>query len=314
MKLMNISLIIAIFITAASAEQGYTISFGPLPSVVAGSPVPLDSTQFVFVGPNISQLTISYPSVLAGTPSADRISFVVGKLDQVKPAVSSSVTDGPAGAYTYTYAIHNDLSATDGIQVWSLSLPASDAATSASHPSWNTTMEVGSPSTVLPPAGMVGLTPVLFASWHAPANGAVRPNSTVSGFQIVSHYRPGLTFVYARSAEDYAVPATLPAPVSSQLDVMRQRDWMNKRITGIGPRFPDDWTRDVVAADFRDGIARLIVAGELDASSNFVTMLNTSLDTIISSQGAPIPLASVIAVAGSQLEKNIANAISLSLQ
>lgn len=314
MKLINISLIAAVFITAASAQQGYTISFGPLPSVVAGSPVPLDSTQFVFAGPNISQLTVSYPSVLAGTPSADRVTFVVRKLDQVKPILSSSVTSGAVGAYTYTYAIRNDLSATDGIQVWSLSLPASDGATSASHPSWNTTMDVASPSTALPPAGMIGVTPVLFATWHAPANGAAGRNSTVSGFQIVSHYRPGLTFVYARSAEDYVVPATLPAAVSSQLDVMRQRDWMNKRITGIGPRFPDDWTRDVVAADFRDGIARLIVAGELNADSNFVMLLNTSLDTIISSQGAPIPLANVIAAAGSQLEKNIANAISISLQ
>jgi hypothetical protein len=312
MKVINVSLILAAIAATAGAQQGKTISFGPVPGVAAGSTVPLDSAQFVFIGPNFGQLTISYPSVLGGTQSADRITFVVRKLDQVVPVVSSSVAAGTAaGSYSYTYMIGNSSPAGDQIKVWSLAVPATDAVDSASHSSWTTSQETAAGS---PAAGLVGITPVALASWHAPAGGAIAASSAVSGFHVTSRYRPGLTFIYARSGEDYALPAPLPAQVSSQLDVMRQRDWMNKRVVGIGPRFPSDWTRDIIAADFKGGIARLIQTGDLDASSAFVTMLNGSLDVVINTQGASTPFAPVVALAGTQLEKNIANAISISLQ
>jgi hypothetical protein len=248
MKVINVSLILAAIAATAGAQQGKTISFGPVPGVAAGSTVPLDSAQFVFIGPNFGQLTISYPSVLGGTQSADRITFVVRKLDQVVPVVSSSVAAGTAaGSYSYTYMIGNSSPAGDQIKVWSLAVPATDAVDSASHSSWTTSQETAAGS---PAAGLVGITPVALASWHAPAGGAIAASSAVSGFHVTSRYRPGLTFIYARSGEDYALPAPLPAQVSSQLDVMRQRDWMNKRVVGIGPRFPSDWTRDIIAADF----------------------------------------------------------------
>jgi len=314
-KLINVTLVLAATVTSLGAQQGGTASFGPIPAVAAGSAIPLDSTQFVFVGPNFSQLTISYPSALAGTPSADRVTFVINKLDQVVPVVSSSVTAGAAtGSFNYVYALQNGSSARGPIGLWSLAVPATDAVDSASHASWTTTQETTAAAPTGGLTGLVGITPVAFASWHAPANAAIAAGSAVSAFQLTSRYRPGLTFIYARSGEDYAVPSTLPVQVSSQLNVMRQPDWMNKRAVGIGPRFPSDWTRDVIAADFKDGVTRLIQTGDLDASSTFVAMLNTSLITVINTQGASTPLASVIAAAGTQLEKNIANAISISLQ
>jgi hypothetical protein len=74
------------------------------------------------------------------------------------------------------------------------------------------------------------------------------------------------------------------------------------------------WTRDVIAADFKNGVAQLIRAGSLDASSPFVTAVNSKLDVLINLQGAGSALNDVIAAASSTLEKNIANAMAVSLQ
>lgn len=38
--------------------------------------------------------------------------------------------------------------------------------------------------------------------------------------------------------EDYALPSPIPAQVNNQSDVIGRRDWTNRRVVGIGPRFP----------------------------------------------------------------------------
>jgi hypothetical protein len=77
----------------------------------------------------------------------------------------------------------------------------------------------------------------------------------------------------------------------------RRKEWINKRILGIGPRFPKEWTRDVVAADFKNGIAQMISAGQLSMTSPFVQSINSSLDLLIAAQGACVPLDAVLAIA-----------------
>ena len=78
--------------------------------------------------------------------------------------------------------------------------------------------------------------------------------------------------------------------VNDQLAVMRQPDWMNSRVLAIGPRFPREWSRDVIAADFKYGIAHMVRLGLLNATSNFVGLLNANLDTLIANGGPGTPL------------------------
>ena len=299
--------------SAPTAGQGLRPIFSPIPTVVAGYTVPVESPQYVFLGPTVNQLTISYPAALGGGTSSERIALTVKMLNQVKLIVSSTVTANSNGSYDYSYSIANDPSASDGVKVWSIAMPAIDAVLSASHPSWAFSQQPAN-ADPNPPKGTVSMSPVVLANWNSPATSPLQPNATVAGFHVESAYLPGFTLFYARSDEDYAVPAALPTAVNNQLAVMRQRDWMNSRALAIGPRFPKEWTRDVIAADFKDGVARLIESGNLDATSNFVTLLNSALDTLIGAQGAAIPLDSTIAAAGSPTEKSIANAISISLR
>jgi hypothetical protein len=300
------------FLSLLSAQQ-LRILLSPIPAIAPGATIPFDSPQFVFVGPNISQLTISYASSLAGIGSTERTTLLVKKLDQVVPSVSSGVVKTPTGTYEYKYSLGNGTTAADPISVWSIAIPVIDGILSASHPSWTVSQDLVATGD-LPARGSFSMSPVLLASWHAFSREVIGANTAASGFVLESPYRPGLTLIYARSAEDYSVPATLPAQVSAQLDIMRQRDWMNKSLIGVGPRFPNDWTRDVIAADFKNGVAQLIRAGSLDASSPFVTAVNSKLDVLINLQGAGSALNDVIAAASSTLEKNIANAMAVSLQ
>jgi hypothetical protein len=304
----------AILGTAAAQQPQPSAGFSPIPTIAAGSTIPIDSPQFVFLGPTITQLTIAYPAARGGTPSSTgQISVTVKMLNQVIPTVSSTVATNADGTYHYAYSIANDPASPDPIKVWSIAMPAIDAATSATHPSWIYS-QVPASTDPNPAKGMVSLSPIIMATWSAPSNQPLPHGGSVPGFLVNSPYRPGLTIMYARSDNDYALPSGLPASVISQLAPMRQPGWMNKRIDGIGPRFPEEWTRDVIAADFKNGIARLIASGELSSSSPFVTALNSALDTLIGAAGASIPLGSVIAATGTPMEANIASAIAVSLQ
>lgn len=304
-------LIVALIVGVATASAQTTPMFSPVPTVTPGYVIPFDSTDYVFVGPNISQLTISYPPSLAGQTSSERITFTVRALNLVKPTVSTTVSANPNGSFDYTYSISNDASSPDPINVWSIAMPAVDAATSASHPTWGFTQQSANWDPE-PPKGTVSMSPVILGNWQAPATGSVVGGASIAGFKVNSPYLPGFTLIYARSAVDYAVPAGLPPTVNRQLNLARQRDWMNKRLIGIGPRFPADWPANVIAADFKDGMARLTASGALSPTSSFVTALNSALDVIIAGQGA-VPL-TVIAAAQTSTEKSIASAVSVSLK
>ncbi len=234
-------------------------------------------------------------------------------LNRVKPVLSTTVTKNDDGTYDYSYGLQDDPTARDPIKVWSIAMPAGDAVVSATQASWVATLEPvpGNPN---PPGGTVSMSPVALATWRESKGALIGVGGTVSGFHLTSSYLPGFTVIYARSDEDYAVPANLPSAVAAQLQVMRQRDWMNKRVLGIGPRFPRAWSRDTIAADFKDGIAHLTATGDLDPSSRFVTALNAVLGALTTARGAAVPLDSALATAATPLEQTIANAVSVSLQ
>src|SRR5258708_14196850 len=94
------SLFTLLIIVAAAAHAQTSAGFSPVPTVAAGSSIPLDSPQFVFLGPTTRQLTISYPAELGGASSASgRITLVTKMLHQVKTTLSRTVSRNADGTY-----------------------------------------------------------------------------------------------------------------------------------------------------------------------------------------------------------------------
>lgn len=310
------TIVILCMLLAATAFAQAVVSGGlsPIPTIAAGTAVPDSSPQLVFLGPNIGTLTLSWPSALVpNSASSGRMTASVSMLNQVQAGISTIVTANSDGTYNYAYTVSNAPGAAHPIKVWSIGMPAIDGALSATHSSWQAALEQVS-TAPNPPTNTVSMGTVALTTWSSPIGAAIPAGGSVTGFNVTSNYLPGFTIVYARSDTDYSLPANLPAQVTQQLAVMRQRDWMNQRLLAIGPRFPKGWTRDVIAADFKNGISRLVSAGILSSSSPFVAALGPALDALIASGGAPVPLEAAISAAASAQEKSIANAVSISLQ
>lgn len=215
---MNTSLVCVVVSVACAAacfgQQAQTFAgFSPVPTITAGAAIPDDSLQYVFLGPTIRDVTLSYPRGLAsGTRSGLRQTYKLRMLNQVAPTVSTAVTANADGSYDYTYTVQNDATAVDPIRVWSIAMPAVNAVSSAHHSVWSVTAEAA-PGNAAARADSVSMTPVVFAAWRSSNGSAIGPGKTLSEVHITSPYSPGFTILYARSAEDYAVPPDVPQEV-----------------------------------------------------------------------------------------------------
>jgi len=313
------SLLFTLFLTVCAAtcagQQGQaSAGFSPVPTITADTIVPEDSPQYVFLGPTIYDITLSYPEDLAsGKRSGPRRTYKLKMLNNVSPIVTTVVTANADGSFDYAYAVQDDLSARDAIRVWSIAMPAVDAADSTAHPVWRASSEPARGHAAAPP-GAVSMTPVVFVAWREPKGSAIGRGAAVQGFHIKSFYRPGPTLLYARSDEDFAVPADLPQEVLKQLEPLRSPEWRDRAVLVTGPRFPKEWGRDIVSGEFKNGIARLVAEGRLKPDSKFVKSVNPVLDALSLAGGASVPLDAALSLAADPTELDLAHAIAISLK
>ena len=302
---------------AQQASLGRTPILSPVPFVTAGGILPSDSKQYVFLGPHVSELTISYPSDLevGGTVGARR-TFTVKMLNQVRPIVSTSVTEQQDGTFEYVYSIRNDSSARDAIKILALALPATDVLLSPAITPWSATSESARGHENAFP-GAMSMTPIMFSTWRDNTGSGIAPGAFITNVRIRSAYRPGLTLLYARSNEDYDVKADLPAAVTAQLDSLRAPEWQNQAMVVIGPVYPKSLPRDFVAREFSHGVARLTDAGQLQESSPAVTAMKKVLESVSQSGGfgaSADQLNQLRSVAQTGSERELINAVVLSLR
>lgn len=110
--------LLAVAVSAGPIDAQISSGISPIPTITSTTVIPDSSSQFVFLGPNIADLTISYPASLGGDGSANgRTTFKIRMLNQVKPIVSVDVVAESDGTYLYSYTIQNDVSARDGIKI-----------------------------------------------------------------------------------------------------------------------------------------------------------------------------------------------------
>ena len=165
-RLFSMAAICALNLSAQQAGLGPTPMLSPTPIVMAAGLIPSDSKQYVFLGPKISELTISYPSELeVGGSVGPRRTFMVKMLNQVRPIVSTTVTEQQDGTFEYVYSIRNDSNARDTIKVLALGLPATDALLSPVTTPWSANSQ-SAPGHENALPGAVSMTPVMFSTWR----------------------------------------------------------------------------------------------------------------------------------------------------
>jgi hypothetical protein len=199
------SLIVANFALNLGAQQAGlspTPMLSPIPFVTSGASVPPGSTQYIYRGPHVSELTISYPSELEGGGIVGvRRMFTIKMLNQVSPLVSTSVTEQQDGTFEYVYSIGNGSKARDPIKLLALALPATDVLLWPATTPWPaTTVPAQGHKNALP--GAMSMTAVMFSTWQDAAGSGIAPGGFITNVRIRSAYRPGLTLLYARSNED----------------------------------------------------------------------------------------------------------------
>lgn len=233
--------------------------------------------------------------------------------NQVEPEVQSSVRASGNGGYAYTYSVQNAPKAVKRMNNIAVSVGAGDTTMSVSHPLWAATTVS---SDLVRPGS---IRPEVLVIWSAGTQESyVAIGRTLSQFQIVSRYRPGLVIGYAQSAAGALLTDTavkrFPIDVQQQLALVNTPHWNAAQFMTIAPKFAVNDPRLLVATDFQRAISQLSIQGPLTPNSAFVSAALTSLKLFTAApEGTRLDL-QFLAKASTGLEKEIAEAIQISLQ
>jgi hypothetical protein len=296
---------------AAMAQQRVVVgAIGPAPPYPANGQIPEDlKNQFVFIDYATHEVVVSYPDV---TAVGGRRVVRFDRADQVEPVLTSAVSAGPAGVYTYKYTLQNGPSATRPLKSLSITVPK-DSKIVAQHPVWSGGQggaDIGQPG---------ALRPETLLTWTG-ATTAVQlaKGQAVGGFQAVTALKPGLVIAFAEAAVGNGMAAdkaaALPEAVQAQLSQVLQPQWNMAQTITIGPKFAPSDPKSLVAFDFHAALKKLSILGGLNADSPFVTGALAALVSYMSApEGAPLAI-EFLEKAAPGLESEIAAAMRISFQ
>jgi hypothetical protein len=182
----------------------------------------------------------------------------------------------PDEKYAYDYTIGNGPNAKTTVWKWSTVGPA-HSDTIVSHPTWrglNAFQSVNAPQFLLKSAGAGSYIAWIDMKMAAP----IKPGQQLSGFEVVSALRPGLTTAYVSGWEPpLAIPEGSPEVVEQQIAQLERPQVMNKVAVTIGPRFSADAKQSVIVRAYQNDIEDLKTAGFLDRTSPFIEELGKEL-------------------------------------
>ena len=227
--------------------------------------------EFVFRDTS-GEIVVSYPD--PSDPARD-VTFRFWLQNRVAPKITVRVKHMPGEKYYYDYSVENESIAKTSIREWSLAGPPSPG-TVISHATWQgvNTSQMPNAQTLFKDAR-----PRVYLSWiDMKAAMPIEPGHTLSGFEIVSPFRPGLTVAFLAGSE---APITLqedsPEAVEQQITRLQQRPFMEKVAVTIGPRFPPDMDPREILRGFARDIDESVKGGFLDMESPFVRDLEESI-------------------------------------
>ena len=287
MKSFAVFLLIVLASVALFGQATPQAALSPFPIWPSDGNIPDNlKDYYVFLGPKVGQVTVSYPASLYDPSLTGRKTFVLDLHNQVEPIFSIQISAGN-GIYNYDYVLRNGKSAKQVIKTWSLPGPANDPAFQVKGPGWtaNKALTVKARQLALPNASQAAvndLQPEVIVSFFSNPGYEITPNNEHT-FHISSSYLPGFTTASVASGAVFVLPEELPTPVGDQVGVLTRLGWDSKQTLVLGPKFTANWSKQAIAADFHYGISRLTRNGNLSGDSPFVKQALATLAMAIQS-------------------------------
>lgn len=274
--------------------------------------------QYVFLSPQQDTLIVRMP-VDEDNPDGPRRVVRIALHNQLHPSVRATISSPQAALYQYNYTLSNSLNAKDRIGTWALVVPLEDEAFDMSHPDtpqhkgWSG--KVRATTVNAPRVGLPGWPLECYARWFRNETSKLAtPGNSVSGFEMSSSNKPGLTTAFFASD----VPPRFELMKGSPVTIHEQMEFYNKdpawrdhpRVT-VGPRFPASTPAIEIVRDFQAGIERLVTDKRLEAGSPFIKELLKWLSEA-SREDSPRPF-KITTPPTTDFEKEIKAALELSL-
>ena len=284
----SLTLVLSVLAGVALFGQASTrAEISPIPAWPSDGNIPDHlKNNYVFLGPRVGEVTVSYPASLDDPNQTGWKTFTFELHNLVAPRVSVVIAQDPSGVYAYDYSLQNGESAKQAIRTWSFVGPAGDSRLTASGPGWTATKipTARARQIALPSVSQLGAE-VIF---HSGGND-ILPGSGQDRFHVTSAYSPGFTTAFVRSGAVFDLPSELPTPVADQIGVLAKPEWDSQPVVILGPRFSSGSSVTAIAADFHIGITRLIRNGTLKGDSPFVKQALATLGKSVESGGIPAP-------------------------
>ncbi|HXG33184.1 MAG TPA: hypothetical protein VNJ11_07460 [Bryobacteraceae bacterium] len=309
------ALVVALHASPLDAQVAQSAGLSPSP-VLPPSGQPSLEGQFVYLGPTVHELTVFYPlrgpdGKLAGYGKVIRIPLGNG----VSPQVSVTLRRNPDGTFLYSYSVANLSGARQALAQWSLPVPAG-VGTVGAPPGWQVTADGPIDSDYRPqgPEQMSPLRRTVILTWSTER--ALAPGEVREGFTIRSSFAPGALIQAFATAGELQIPGDLPEEVRKQLEPWQRPEWRARAAWVIGPRYPANFPRNLVAHEFSTALNVRLSERELDANSRFVQEAAAQLQAMAVAEQLPGAASGdlrFLSLAASAKEKELAEAIRLAL-
>lgn len=293
--------------------------FSPFPIWPADGNIPDNlKDHYVFLGPKVGQVTISYPASLEGVAPSQtgQKTYTFDLPNQVDPVFSVRISQDASGAYNYDYVLQNGESAKQAIKAWSLIGPANDPSFRVNRQGWSAS-KVNTTTARARQLELHNVSQVeVEVNFYGHPGNEIKPGSSLGGFHITSSYLPGFTTAFARGEENFVFPGELPTQVGDQVGILSRPEWNSQLRLILGPRYSAGFSKQSIAADLHYGISRLVRNGALSADSPFVKQALAALSNAIEA-GDASALADQLRELprpSTALENEIAAAMQLSLK
>ena len=152
-------------------------------------------------------------------------------------------------------------------------------------------------------------------NWHTHwAEHAIAQGKALEPFGFTTEVRPGIVRAYIQGSSAL-IPrdAGWPEELKDQLWALNFTEINSLSISTIGPKFPPDADKLLIASDFLSSLEDLIETGELAGESTFIQKVLPLLKTVAAGDGGALEAASWPSEPETDFEAEILMAIRLSL-
>lgn len=304
------SVIFAVFFThLATGQIPATLAFSTLPPYT-DSNLPNDGhAHALFDFPNNQIVIILPPDQSGGSPRTLRYDVP----NRVNPEISWAVAASPSGGYSYSYSLNDDPQSRQRSSWLAVLVPDHDTTLARADTSpWQFSVT----HTQVPDrTSTVAMAAMNMVSWSDPSPLLTR--LVGQKFALASQYSPGFCAFFVEGLVTNPLTAqalaSIPAAIAPDVQRATSPGIGSTQKLAICPLFRTGTSKTVIASNYFLGIQHLAKQGDLDSTSKYFQQLSNYLQNFLSSGGVG-SLASPDFEPGPSLERQIQNALSISLQ